>query len=59
MNKKTWYLDEVVSGLEKLGVVCKDTKGNWRNTEDILQDIAEHWENTKDLIEEYFNSKEE
>ena len=59
MNKKTWYLDEIVSDLEKLGVTCKDNNGNWKTTENILQDIAEHWENTKDLIEEYFNSKEE
>lgn len=59
MNKKTWYLDEVVSGLEKLGVACKDSNGNWRATEDILQEIAENWDNTKDLIEDYFHSKEE
>lgn len=59
MSKKTWYLDEVVSNLEKLGVICKDNNGNWRGTEEILQDIAEHWENTKDLVEEYFNNKEE
>lgn len=59
MNKKTWYLDEVVSGLEKLGITCKDSNGNWRATEDILQEIAENWDNTKDLIEDYFHSKEE
>lgn len=58
MNKKTWYLDEVVSDLEKLGVTCKDSNGNWKNTEEILQDIAEHWSNTKDLVEDYFHSKE-
>lgn len=59
MNKKAWYLDELTSGLEKLGVTCKDSNGNWRATEDILQEIAANWDNTKDLIEDYFHSKEE
>ena len=59
MNKKVWYLDKIVSDLEKVGVTCKDSNGNWRNTEEILQDIAEHWEDTKDLIKKYFNNKEE
>lgn len=61
MNKTTWHLnlDEVVSNIEKLGVTCKDSNGNWRTAEDILQEIAEQWDNTKDLIEDYFNNKEE
>lgn len=61
MNKTTWHLnlDKVVSDIEKLGVTCKDSDGNWRATEDILQEIAEQWDNTKDLIEDYFNNKEE
>ena len=47
MNKKIWYLNKVVSDLEKLGITCKDNNGNWRNTENVLQDIAKLWDNKK------------
>lgn len=55
MNKDCWYLDNLVSGLEKLGITCKDSEGNWKTTESILQEIAEKWDTVYDM----FKNKEE
>lgn len=50
MNKDCWYLDNFVSGLEKLGITCKDSDGNWRTTESILQEMAEKWDSVYDMF---------
>lgn len=55
MNKDCWYLDNFVSGFEKLGITCKDSEGNWKTTESILQEMAEKWDTVYDM----FKNKEE
>lgn len=39
---------DIMSALEEFGVPCKDGNGNWRNVEDILQDIANQWKNKEE-----------
>lgn len=55
MNKDCWYLDNFVSEFEKLGITCKDSEGNWKTTESILQEMAEKWDTVYDM----FKNKEE
>ena len=39
---------DIVSALEKIGISCKDSNGNWENIEDILQEIAKQWKNKEE-----------
>lgn len=49
MNNETLSMNnfisavDIVSALEEFGISCKDGNGNWKNVEDILQEVANQW----------------
>lgn len=36
-----------VSALKEFGIFCKDENGNWKNVEEILQELANQWNKEK------------
>lgn len=49
INGKGTGINEVESALGSVGISLRDSNGGWRNTTDVLLDIAKNWESMTDI----------